>query len=303
MSAIELIVGASGLPSGLDDSTASRIGELLGIMLVPRAPKSAILGRARAEALGPEAMAAVDAMADRFPRVMSHVDSFRPIVNEGREVRGAMEPTDAIEFRRTPHDPERVFINRMAKEPVASLRLNRMESKEEAVKTLAHELTHVGQRLRAIDRARRHGTVEASRVGRTDAAGDYDTYFNHPREVQARIAGVNQYAREFAEAPSEHGGAALKLKAATIMAPSQHYGGAPMRDVQAGLRANMKIIRSQEGTVGKMADIADKVMAAHGQGPDDAAKHLRLIYAKASDNDIQAAVQLAIKRRPPQIAR
>jgi hypothetical protein len=30
---------------------------------------------------------------------------------------------------------------------------------------------------------------------------------------------------------------------------------------------------------------------------------LRLIYAKASDKDIQAAVQLAIKRRPPQIAR
>jgi hypothetical protein len=109
---------------------------------------------------------AIEILAQRFPRIMSHIQGVEPHPSADPRIRG--------EFLSMPSE-----WNGRA----GVIQVNPNQTPEQLLQTLTHELTHGGQQLRAVS----HGT-DINSMFRLYNEG----YFSNPLEIRARTAQINQ---------------------------------------------------------------------------------------------------------------
>ena len=187
--------------TGMNDPQQAVFGAMnptpVAIGLVPRQPVANLLERF-ADPRTPSAMnQAIAHLAERFPRVMSHVSHVLPadlsrakaVIQGGEELGarlGDMTPVNTAERAAA----IRAGLESQNARPMAFIRMDPSVAGKythDYVNTLAHEATHVGQAIRQTDRALRSGedTVGQKYLSLLKEFG----YERHPMEVTARAAG------------------------------------------------------------------------------------------------------------------
>jgi hypothetical protein len=179
---------------GVNDPASQMMGVASPLMtLAPRQEAAALVEKfAPVENVTPAFREAIEYLARRFPRLMSHVDTVVPSpLARGGEVQtiARMEPEFPARMPRMARDLKR---------PVASIRYDPAAIQGQELDTLAHELTHVAQTVRQTDLAGRIPTEPTFHelYGRMKQAQGYT---NHPMEIAARRNGANEVAKRSAE--------------------------------------------------------------------------------------------------------
>jgi hypothetical protein len=184
---------AAALESGELAQVASNASP--AIATVPREAAEALVGRLmQSWAKGGQQMPgpiqeAVAALAQRFPRMLSHIQGVEPYLGMSKGVKGRFMPMPAEWNGRA-----------------GVMEINQRLAPEEILETLTHELTHGGQQLRAVSRG-------------TDLDALYsaypEQYFTNPFEVRARTAQKNQ---AYKQAPGAFASPAERLREAQAYA-------------------------------------------------------------------------------------
>lgn len=169
------------------------------IGLVPRLPVANIVENFTGVEKPAALNAAIRHMAERFPRVMSHIRNLKaaPLNDADRlarwaehgesVVKGTMQPVGLSELADQPGAISEKFGRRIAEVTVdPDRRVAQFEP--DFVKTLAHEATHVGQNLRQTDRALRdqQQDIFSNVYARVKAQTGYAA---HPMEQRAFAVG------------------------------------------------------------------------------------------------------------------
>lgn len=183
-SAVEGVSGAVGIPG--PDTHARRGGEVLNAIMPIASPlrspaiRANILARLTGRAaynVGPEAEAAIQQFAQRYPRLLSHVSDVTAPANES--FAGALVP-------------ESLF----GEEARGRLQIRKGMTPEQTEGTVAHEITHLADHIRTADRLRHadtstlpEGTSDPGRffIDLYNTTNEQTGYRNNPFEIRARV--------------------------------------------------------------------------------------------------------------------